>query len=64
MVPRITFTEEHILDNGFQAEYISLEDREPVCFVVQWRQQDEGAYGIVRTVEVRYEGRSCETAHS
>ena len=60
IVPRITFTEEHILDNGFQAEYISLEDREPVCFVVQWRQQDEGAYGIVRTVEVRYEGEAAD----
>ena len=31
--------EEHVVDGGFEIEYISLEDRQPVCFVVQWRQQ-------------------------
>lgn len=54
-----TFTEEHILPGGFELEYISLEDREPVCFVVQWRQQPEADFGLVRTVQVRYENEAA-----
>jgi len=54
ITPEFTFTEEHIVPGGFEAEYISLEDREPVCFQVQWRQQPEADFGLVRTVQVRY----------
>ena len=54
VTPEFTFTEEHVLDNGFEIEYISLEDREPVCFVVQWRQQPDADFGLVRTVQVRF----------
>lgn len=58
VTPEFTFTEEHVVDGGFEIEYISLEDRQPVCFVVQWRQQPEANFGLVRTVEVRYTGEA------
>lgn len=54
VTPEFTFTEEHVVDGGFELSYISLEDREPVCFVVQWRQQPEADFGLVRTVQVKY----------
>jgi len=59
VTPEFTFTEEHVVDGGFEIEYISLEDREPVCFVVQWRQQPEADFGLVRTVQVRYENEAA-----
>ena len=58
VTPEFTFTEEHVVDGGFEIEYISLEDRQPVCFVIQWRQQPEANFGLVRTVEVRYTGEA------
>jgi len=54
VTPEFTFTEEHVVKGGFELSYISLEDREPVCFVVQWRQQPEADFGLVRTVQVKY----------
>ncbi len=59
VTPEFTFTEEHVVEGGFEIEYISLEDREPVCFVVAWRQQPETDFGLVRTVEVRYQGEAA-----
>ena len=60
VTPEFTFTEEHIVPDGFEIEYISLEDREPVAFVVQWRQQPEADFGLTRTVEVRYENEATD----
>lgn len=54
VTPEFTFTEEDVVGGGFELSYISLEDREPVCFVVQWRQQPEADFGLVRTVQVKY----------
>tara|TARA_R110001592_G_scaffold261190_2_gene525998 strand:- start:2611 stop:5283 length:2673 start_codon:yes stop_codon:yes gene_type:complete len=54
VTPKFEFREEHILPGGFSINYISLEDREPVCITAQWRQQPEANYGLVRTVDVRY----------
>lgn len=59
ITPGFTFTEEHVVDGGFQVEYIGLEDRDPVCFVVSWRQQPEANFGIVRTIQVRYTGEAA-----
>lgn len=59
ITPEFTFTEQHVVPGGFEVEYISLEDREPVCFVVQWRQQPESDFGLVRTVQVRYESEAA-----
>ncbi len=51
-----TFTEEHVLPDGFQIDYISLEDRKPVCAQVLWRQQPDDDIGVIRTMEVRMDG--------
>lgn len=56
--PEFTFTEEHVAADGYEFEYISLEDREPVCYVVEWRQQPLADFGLVRTVELRNTGEA------
>jgi len=58
ITPEFTFTEDHVLSNGFEIDFVSLEDREPVCVVAQWRQQPEADFGLVRTVNVRYQGEA------
>jgi len=58
ITPEFTFTEDHVLGNGFEIDFVSLEDREPVCVVAQWRQQPEADFGLVRTVNVRYQGEA------
>lgn len=58
ITPEFTFTEEHVVPDGFEFEYISLQDREPVCYVVEWRQQPEADFGLVRTVELRNTGEA------
>ena len=58
VTPEFTFTEDHVLSDGFEIDFISLEDREPVCVVAQWRQQPEADFGLVRTVNVRYQGEA------
>ncbi len=59
ITPEFTFTEEHIVAGGFEIEYISLQDREPVCYVVEWRQQPLADFGLVRTVELRNTGEAA-----
>lgn len=54
-----TFTEDHLLPNGFQIEYIALEDRLPVCLQMIWRQQPDSDIGFPRTTEVRYTGEAA-----
>ncbi len=58
ITPEFTFTEEHVAVDGFEIEYISLQDREPVCYVIEWRQQPEADFGLVRTVELRNTGEA------
>jgi hypothetical protein len=60
ITPEFTFTEEHVVPDGFEFEYISLQDREPVCYVVEWRQQPEADFGLVRTVELRNTGEAAD----
>jgi hypothetical protein len=48
-----TFTEEHVLPDGFEIDYISLADRKPICAQMLWRQQPENDIGIIRSTEVR-----------
>jgi len=52
------FTEEHILPDGFQIEYIPLSERKPICALVMWRQQPDDDVGITRTTEVRFTGEA------
>ena len=49
-----TFTEDHLLPDGFEIEYISLEDRQPVCLQMIWRQQPDADIGFPRTTEIRF----------
>jgi hypothetical protein len=58
ITPEFTFTEDHITPDGFEIEYISIEDRQPSCFVVLWRQQEDSEFGVVRSLEVRYTGEA------
>ena len=53
-----TFSEEDILPDGFEIEYIPLAERKPICAQMIWRQQPDGDIGIVRTTEVRIDGRA------
>jgi hypothetical protein len=52
------FTEEHILPDGFQIEYIPLSERKPVCAQMIWRQQPPNDIGFIRTTEVRINGQA------
>ena len=59
ITPEFTFTEEHIVPGGFEIQFISIEDRTPVCFQVLWKQQPDDNFGIVRTTEARYTGEAA-----
>jgi hypothetical protein len=48
-----TFTEEHVLPDGFEIDYISLANRKPICAQMLWRQQPDNDIGIIRSTEVR-----------
>lgn len=52
------FTENDLLPNGFEIDYIPLEQRLPACIVVLWRQQPDDDIGIIRTTEVRFNGEA------
>ena len=54
------FTEEHILPDGFQIEYIPLSERKPICAQMIWRQQPPNDIGFIRTTEVRIDGEADE----
>jgi len=53
-----TFTEDHLLPDGFEIQYISMEDRLPVCLQMMWRQQPDADIGFPRTTEVRFSGEA------
>ena len=55
-----TFTEDHLLPDGFEIEYIPLEDRLPVCLQMMWRQQPDADIGFPRTTEVRFTGEATD----
>lgn len=56
ITPEYTFTEDFILPETLEINYLSLADRLPFVAQVIWRQQLESNIGIVRTAEVRYAG--------
>ena len=58
ITPVFGFTEEHIIPNSFQVDYVPLSDRIPTCIVVLWRQQPDDDIGIIRNTEVRFEGEA------
>jgi hypothetical protein len=54
------FTEEHLLPDGFQIEYIPLTERKPICAQMIWRQQPPNDIGFIRTTEVRIDGEAVD----
>lgn len=54
------FTEEHLLPNGFEIEYIPLSERKSICAQMLWRQQPDNDIGIIRTTEVRFDGEATD----
>lgn len=53
-----TFTEEHVLPDGFNIDYVPLAERKPIAAQMIWRQQPDTDIGIIRTVEVRFTGQA------
>jgi len=53
-----TFTEEHVLPDGFEIDYIELSERKPITALVVWRQQPDSDVGVVRTAEVRIDNEA------
>lgn len=54
------FTEEHLLPDGFQIEYIPLSERKSICAQMIWRQQPPNDIGFIRTAEVRIDGEAVD----
>ena len=53
------FSENDLLPNGFDIDYVPLEQRLPACIVVLWRQQPDDDIGIIRTTEIRFDGEAA-----
>ena len=60
ITPEYTFTEDHVLPDGFEIQYVGIQDRQAFCAVVLWRQQPETDFGLVRSTEVRYSGEATD----
>ena len=58
ITPAFTFKDSSVIAGSFEIEYIPLSDRKPVALQMQWRQQDECQWPLVRTSEVRYRGEA------
>lgn len=54
------FTEEHLLPDGFEIEYIPLADRLPIRAEMLWRQQPDDDIGIIRTAIVGFDGEAVD----
>ena len=54
--PVFTFTEDHVIIESFEIDYISLENRKAITALVLWRQQPDSDIGIIRSAEIRMTG--------
>jgi len=54
-----TFTEDHLLPDGFEIQYIPLTDRQPVTLQMMWRQQPDADIGFPRTTQIGYTGEAA-----
>jgi len=59
ITPVFTFTEDHVLPDGYQIEYIPLDQRRPIYSLVLWRQQPTDDIGIIRAAEVKMAGTAA-----
>ncbi len=53
-----TFTEDHLLPDGFEIQYIPRSERQPVTLQMMWRQQPDSDIGFARTTEISYTGEA------
>jgi len=53
------FTEEHLVPDGFEINYIPLADRKAIAAQMLWRQQPENDIGLIRTTTVRFAGEAA-----
>jgi hypothetical protein len=53
-----TFSEDHVLPDGFDIDYIPLVERKPICAQMLWRQQPDDDIGIIRSTEVRFSNQA------
>lgn len=51
-----TFTEEHLLPDGFEIEYIPLPDRQNIAYDMMFRQQPDADIGFARSTQVFFDG--------
>lgn len=54
------FTEDHVLPDGFEIEFIPYADRRPTAMQMLWRQQPDDDIGIIRTSIVRLPGTTAD----
>jgi hypothetical protein len=55
-----TFSEDHVLPDGFDIDYIPLSERKPICAQMLWRQQPDDDIGIIRSTEVRFGNQALD----
>jgi hypothetical protein len=55
-----TFSEDHVLPDGFDIDYIPLAERKPICAQMLWRQQPDDDIGIIRSTEVRFGNQALD----
>jgi hypothetical protein len=60
ITPVWRFDPDNIKEETFDLRWIPVADRKPFCALMPWRQQPEDDIGIIRTAEVRYEGRALD----
>ena len=54
------FTEDHVLPDGFEIEFIPYADRRPTAMQMLWRQQPDDDIGLIRTSVVRLPGTGAD----
>jgi hypothetical protein len=59
ITPEYTFTEEEIIPDGFEIEYIPLSERKPIAALMLWRQQPDNSIELIRSTEVKLPGTAA-----
>jgi hypothetical protein len=56
------FTEDHLLPDGFEIEFIPYAERRPTAMQMLWRQQPDDDIGLIRTTVVRLPATGADSA--
>ena len=60
ITPEYTFSEEHIMPDGFEIEYIPLSERKAIAALMLWRQQPDNSIELIRSTVVRLPGTATD----